>query len=308
MKGFLLPLLLLAFVTIINVVVPFHAASFSLLVPPQGSAMETGVYDPHGDLNTQPGIAMQHIFIDWNTAPAHTLQGLKMAEANKRSLMVTLEPFPRPGQRPGSFVDDLLAGEYDRLITAHCHVLSQAEGTVFLRFAHEMDIENGRYAWSGLPPRTYVWLYRHAISLCRKSAPHVVSVWSPVGNASLANYYPGSDLVDMVGLSLFGLQPWEEIFYGHSRSFAEAFDEKYRRVAGYGKPVTIAEFGVCGTPVYRTQWLADAIGRGGKEFPLLRSIIYFNDREPYRWPETGVPQMRPGCDVEFPDWRLGRPK
>ena len=305
MRGFLLPGLLFALVTLINVIVPFHAAPGAFPLPLRGSAVDIGIYDPHGQFSSEPGIAIEHIFIDWNMKPERTLQGLQSAQVNKRDLMVTLEPFPRPGQNAGTFIRDLLAGDYDSLLNAHCKILSQASGRVFLRFAHEMDLRNGRYAWSGMPPRSYVAVYRHAIDLCRNFAPNVISVWSPGGDVRLADYYPGHDVVNMVGLSLFGLQPWEEISYGRSRRFAEALDEKYRRVSAYGKPITLAEFGVCGTPLYRAQWLADAVGPGSKQFPLLQSIIYFNDREPYRWPEAGVPQVRPGCDVEYPDWRLG---
>lgn len=306
MRGILLPGLMFAAVTFVNVIVPFDAAPGALPLPLQSAAVAFGVYDPHQQLASDPGVAIDHVFIDWNQPPEQTAAALQAAGTRKRALMVTLEPFPRAGQKPESFSEDILAGDYDGLLRAHCQALSQPAGRVFLRFAHEMDLDNARYAWSGLPAETYIAVYRHAVGICRGLVHALVAVWSPVGNAGLARYFPGDDVVDMVGLSLFGLQPWEEIAYGRGRSFAEALTEKYNRVAEYGKPVTIAEFGVCGSPVYRAQWLAAAMGNAPLRFPLLRSIVYFNDRETFRWPGAEAMRLSAGCDVEYPDWRLRR--
>ncbi len=299
-----MPALMFALVTLVNIIIPFNEAPGAFPIPLPGNGVEFGAYDPHGQLATEPGISIEHVFIDWNMPPDTTRSALRRAENSGRALMVTLEPFPRTGQNPDMFTRDLLAGGYDGLLRAHCEALSQAGRRVFLRFAHEMDLNNARYAWSGLPADSYVAVYRHAVGLCRSLFPALVAVWSPVGNADLARYFPGDEFVDMVGLSLFGLQPWEEIAYGHSRRFAEALAEKYRLIEGFGKPLTIAEFGVCGTPLYRAQWLVDAAGGGRKQFPLLRSLVYFNDIEPYRWPSSGKPRPSAGCDVEYPDWRL----
>jgi beta-mannanase len=40
---------------------------------------------------------------------------------------------------------------------------------------------------------------------------------------------------------------WDLAHYGKVRSFDEIFVEKYGRVAGFNKPVMIAELGVTGT-------------------------------------------------------------
>lgn len=308
MKGILLPGILFALVTLVNVIIPLRSAPGAFPVPLRGVPLDVGIYDPEGQWSSEAGIGIDHVFVDWNMPSGRTFAGLRAAEAHHRAVMVTLEPFLKSGQAPETFIRDVIAGDYDELISGHCKVLAQAKDRVWLRFAHEMDLENGRYPWSGIDAADYVSLYRHAIGICRKYAPNIISVWSPVGNAGLGRYYPGNDIVDVVGISLFGLQPWEEIAYGRSRRFAEALQEKYALISRYGKPISIAEFGVCGTPLYRAQWLADVLGRGQTQFPLLKSVIYFNDREPYRWPETGTPRrLSPGCDVEYPDWRLGHP-
>lgn len=305
MRGIVLPGFLLVLVTLVNIIIPFRGGLQALPVSLQGSKVEFGAYDPQGQLSAEADVSIDHIFLDWNASPLLTRKGVDLAARHKRALMVTLEPFPRLPQPSAALVSDVLGGAYDDALRAHCSVLGGASGTVYLRFAHEMDLANNRYPWSGLEPADYIAIYRHAVNLCRKVAPRIVSVWSPVGNAGLNRYYPGGDMVDFVGLSLFGLQPWEEITYGRSRQFSEALTEKYQLLSIYGKPVTIAEFGVCGGSRYRTQWLAEAIRQGAGEFPLLRSIIYFNDREPYRWPNLERPsEPTEACNAEYPDWRL----
>ena len=74
----------------------------------------------------------------------------------------------------------------------------------------------------------------------------------------------------------------------------EAIDEKYRRVAGYGKPVIIAELGVVGSEDYEASWLG-SLATVHETFPLLRTVIYFNMAEPAEWPD----------ELGKPDWRVG---
>src|SRR5207237_3475137 len=94
----------------------------------------------------------------------------------------------------------------------------------------------------------------------------------------LADYYSGDDVVDVIGLSLYGLQRMVAAFYGGDRSFSEAFQEKYARVASFGKPVIIAELGVSGSPRYRARWfttLFQAVLESSR-FRHLYAVVYFN--------------------------------
>jgi beta-mannanase len=167
-----------------------------------------------------------------------------------------------------------------------------------------MDAPNDRYSWN-LDPAEYIAIYRHFVDKCRPRARNARFVWSPRGDAGYEQYYPGDEYVDVTGLTLFGLQPWDVANYGHARSFEEALAEKYEPVARKGKKLILAEFGVCGDPQYRQSWLSSALS-GTSRFPLLVAVVYFNDREPHLWPEISGNSSEV-CEADSPDWRIVLP-
>lgn len=54
-----------------------------------------------------------------------------------------------------------------------------------------MDDASGQFIWAGWDADTYIADYRHMIDLCRKSAPDISVMWSPLGDEEMAKYYPG---------------------------------------------------------------------------------------------------------------------
>ncbi len=71
-------------------------------------------------------------------------------------------------------------------------------------------------------------------------------MWSPLGDEGMEAYYPGDDYVDLVGITVFGLQTWDRAKYGDDRSFEDVFAPRYERAASFGKPVVVAELGYVG--------------------------------------------------------------
>ncbi len=68
---------------------------------------------------------------------------------------------------------------------------------------------------------------------------HVVSQ----GNEGLEAFYPGDDVVDIVGLSVFGYQPYDQGTTGRDQTFAERLAPGYGRVMTMAKPIMVAELG-----------------------------------------------------------------
>lgn len=121
-------------------------------------------------------------------------------------------------------------------------------------------------------------------------------MWSPKGEPGLPAYYPGDAYVDLIGLSVWGLERWDRDLYGRPRGFAEALKEKYSRVERFRKPVIVAELGVAGRKSYRRDWMQEisALASDRSQFPLLAAFVYFNDKEPSQWPGG----------YGSPDWRM----
>jgi beta-mannanase len=269
-----------------------------VLQPPP--PIEFGVYDPADAFKSATDFRIEHIFVAWEPFDAGKLRQ-KANEAAKRGrdLMVTVEPWPKASRmsRGGdAMLREIAQSRYDSQIDRVCSELARSSGRTLLRWGHEMEAASDRYPWAHKDPASFVAAFRHVVQRCRKLSPTTLIVWSPRGDGDLRKYYPGPDYVDYVGVSLWGLQKWDRKHGGRDRAFREVFWETYRNVVAYAKPVIISELGISGDEGYVDRWLTEILDRetNGAKFPLLRTIVYFNDKEPHYWPKG----------FGSPDWRV----
>jgi beta-mannanase len=130
------------------------------------------------------------------------------------------------------------------------------------------------------------------VTECRKHIKSATYMWSPKGNPEMVDFYPGDEFVDLVGLSVFGLQDYDRAVFGKERTFTEALEPGYRLAARFGKPIVVAELGYEGDQNYVRDWAETAADRN-PVFPKLNAVVYFNDREVYTWPRNfGRPNWR----------------
>jgi endoglucanase len=160
-----------------------------------------------------------------------------------------------------------------------------------------MEVTNGRFAWSGWEPEAFKAAYRKFVGECRAIAPNVAFMWSPKGLPNLAEYYPGDDVVDLVGLSIFGLQAYDQGEFGHNRTFAEILKPAYDEAVKLGRPIWVAELGYVGDRAYVEYW-AKTVEQLYPQFPKLAAVVYFNDKEVYPWPKNyGLPNWRVNSNI-----------
>ena len=274
-------------------------STLSTPAPAAGAArsVKFGVYDPASAFAAAKGVGIEHVYVYWQQLDRRMVrERAAYAQARGRRLLITVEPYTHAADwRSGGhrLFADIVAGRFDRQIASVCaEVAASGDGTI-VRWGHEMEQPVERYPWARKDAEGYKRAYRYFVERCRAVAPSAQFMWSPKGEANLAEYYPGEDWVHMVGLSVYGLQKWDHRFHGRDRTFAQVFGEKYMRVARFRKPVVIAEFGVAGSAEYRRAWLEDSARRLAK-FPRLTAIVYFNAREPAAWP----------AGLGSPDWRV----
>jgi beta-mannanase len=264
------------------------------------SSVCLGVFDPSNAMASENKISVEHVFIEWQAEPGRIQSAARQAWERARTLMVTIEPWPwwrweAPTPNRPPLLSEIVSGRYDTELNVMCGEVASLNQLVYLRWGHEMEGTTGRYPWAGADPAAYISAYRYFVDRCRRIAPQAVFVWSPMGNRGLAPYYPGSDLVDSVGLSLYASEKVERTLFGRTRSATEMVRERYDRVSSYGKPILLAELGVAGSAQYLESWFLDLGANLRRSFPLVSGIAYFNEREPHELPEP----------FGAPDWRLG---
>lgn len=272
------------------------ATSQSATAAPPG-AMPFGAYDPGGDFSEDPEVSIEHLFLPWEDVFLPSLIDADIyAKERNRAILTTIEPWTwNVDERNDPFIlrDSLLSGRYDGYMRAICAVLGTMESPITIRWAQEMDDFSGQFIWAQWEPQEYVAAFRRVVDVCRAEAPEINVMWSPLGFENLPEYYPGDDYVDLVGVSVFGLQKWEKTILGQERSFVEILTPRYERAVQFGKPVVVAELGYVGDQGYVDKW-ENEVRQIYPQFPRLVGVIYFNQSEVYPWPDG----------FGLPDWRI----
>jgi beta-mannanase len=256
-----------------------------------------GVYDPFGDFQDHRDVSIEHVFLPWEDVDLSTLFAAEgYAKERNRTLLVTVEPWNWTKEWRLTYrqlLESVLSGGEDARIDAVCSVIGELRTPVQVRWAHEMEDRSGRYSWSNWPPRLYADAYRRFVTRCRAKAPQAKFMWSPKGDRALTAYYPGDDVVDVIGVSLFALQQLDLDQLARNRTFVEMMTERYERVAPFGKPIVVAELGYVGDQAYVTTWAND-VSAAYPQFPLLTAVVYFDHKEVHPWPDG----------YGLPDWRV----
>ena len=290
----------------IALAVALAAGLTAALVPPSPAAAQVpappgsipfGVYDPPGDFAGTADVTIEHIFLPWEDVALETLfDAGAYAAARGRVLLVTLEPWTwvrSDRNTPDYLRRGLLSGRFDANVRAVCGVLGALDVPVTLRWGHEMEHAPGPFIWAGWPPEDYIAAFRRVTTLCREVAPEIAVMWSPLGEAGMEAYWPGDAHVDLIGLTVFGLQAGDRLWHGGDRSFAEILAPRYERAAQFDRPVVVAELGYSGDADYVAAW-DDEVRQMGETFPDLVGVVYFNVPEVYPWPDG----------LGLPDWRV----
>jgi len=273
--------------------------------------LKLGAYDPYGDFKDEAGVATEHLFLPWEDVELGALPAADAyALAHRRNVLVTIEPWSWVKDlniTPVQLRNNILSGARDANMRAILKVLADFKSPVTIRWAQEMDSPLGRFTWSNWKPADYIAAFRRMAGLMREVTPKARIMWSPRGERVLTNYYPGAEFVDVIGLTVFGLERFDVIEYGKPRTFAEAVKQGYELTAGYGKPIWVAELGYAGGLDYVAKWVQDITLRR-PEYPQLKEVIYFNDGEVWPWPHNlGLPNWRVVAGTSFVYPLRGRP-
>jgi beta-mannanase len=260
-------------------------------------SLPLGVYDPHGDFSSDSSVKIEHLFMPWEDVDLSTLNTADAyARERGRTLLITVEPWTWSQEKritPEALLKGMLAGTYDGNIAAICGAAGKLKAPTTIRWAQEMEDNKGRFPWAAWGPKDYQTSYRKFVGECKAVTNNLKFMWSPKGLATLQSYYPGDEVVDSIGLSVFGLQKFDRDNFGHDRTFAEILKPSYDLAAKFGKPIYVAELGYVGDSDYVRNW-ATSVLQPYPQFPRLVGVVYFNDKEVWPWPK----------DYGLPNWRV----
>ena len=254
-----------------------------------------GLHDPNHILTNDPAISAEHIFVDFGQVQSGELSRLIQAVfSRKHDVILTVEPWrDLTGIPDSSVLLNILAGKYDNILEKVFAEISETTHTVYLRFAHEMEIPITRYAWQSQDPLTYIRAFRYVMTFAQPFPQNVIRIWGPAGDRGSLDFYPGNDVVDYVSFAIYGLPDKNITDYEKQANFSKIFNSKIWRFRLISRPIFITEFGVKGPEEYQNLWLEDA-AKTLNNNPQVIGINYFNMSDtPGAW-----------GNIKEPDWSI----
>jgi len=264
-------------------------------IKPVRTSLRIGVFDPNKQLINQKGITIEHIFTDWGEIERGDFEQ-KFSEVINRhhEVIVTMEPWRDINAEPDTAVlEGILKGRHDEQIKKLFRIISSTDTIVYLRWMHEMEIPIHRYAWQSQDPVTYINAFRYFMQFDGGPGKNIKKVWGPAGDRGSVDFWPGSDVVDLISIAIYGLPDKNITDPEKQEAFSTIFNRKYFRMRFLDKPLFITEFGVKGSESFQNKWLADA-ARTINANTHIFGICYFNLYDnPKAW-----------GNIKAPDWSI----
>lgn len=251
-----------------------------------------GVHDPRKLLISDPAISLEHIFVSFDHIQSgESERRIEEVFSRNHDVILTVEPW---SEKPDSnILLNIIHGKYDSIIHRLQKDISDKNHTVYLRFAHEMEIPITRYPWQSQDPLTYIRAFRYFMQFPQQVPENVKRVWGPAGDGGSSDFYPGDDVVDYLSIAVYALPDKNITDYEKQHTFSSMFIFKTSNVRFINKPIFITEFGVKGPEEYKSIWLEDA-ARILNINPQVVGVNYFNMSDtPGVWGE-----------IKEPDWSI----
>jgi|GEM_PF-286052 len=234
---------------------------------------------------------LMHIYTAWGGQPSQEFPHQQVqAIVDLGSVpVITWEPWLTdfdaehyPGLRKPELRDkgglaDIAKGLYDTYIKAWAKEAGQANTPIFLRVGHEMN-DPYRYPWGpqNNSAKDFVAAWRHIHNIfAAAGATNIIWIWSPHPSYGWFDaFYPGDKYVDYVGINILNygtVALWSKWW-----SFQEMFGTHYPELSAFKKPMMITEFGSLAIGGDRSQWIADALSSLPKDYPAVKSVLFFH--------------------------------
>ncbi len=168
-------------------------------------------------------------------------------------------------------------GEYDFYLSEWAREAADFGTPLIVRLAHEMN-DPYRYPWGpqNNEPQEFIAAWRHVVDVVREAGgDNVLWAWSPhLAYPGYERYWPGDDYVDWVATS--SLNYGSVAYWSQWWSFQEIFAQHYDFLAGFGRPLMIAEFGSLAVGGDRVAWYEDALRDFPQRFPAVKALLFFH--------------------------------
>jgi len=214
----------------------------------------------------------------------------------------------------------IIDGAHDTYLKTFAAAAKQFGKPLFIRFGHEM---NGNwYPWDGTHsggatttgygdltkadgPERYVDAFRHVWQVFRDAGvTNATWIWCPNCDAvpgqawnDMANYYPGDQYVDWVGLDGYNFGSVQ----GAWRMFSNIYSTPYSKAIKYNKPILIGEFASGESGGDKAAWITDCFTLMKTTFPKIQAFAWFNINKETDWRINSTPTAQAAFKTAMSD-------
>jgi hypothetical protein len=234
-------------------------------------------------------------FLSWgDDGQAFPSEWVRQSARDGLTPVLTWEPWKRDFAQPTALQDayslgSIAAGQHDAYIRSWARAARSVGVPLVLRFAHEQSTEPGIrnwYPWQG-DPEGYKAAFRRIVRIFREEgAENVRFLWSAMWLDApwTPQYYPGDDVVDVVGTTVLNHGNVPPMEWSRWRSFEELFDSQYRAAERWGKPVMITELATAEQGGDKAAWLRDCFALLRDRYTLVEGVLLLEVRSDREWP------------------------
>ncbi|MBI1879921.1 MAG: hypothetical protein HYR94_17155 [Chloroflexi bacterium] len=210
-----------------------------------------------------------------------------------------------PGFEPAYKMQDFIEGDYDEPLRQWAREAKATGVPILAQFG--VEVNGCWFSWNGQwqggsqtngygdpaladGPERFRDAYRHVIDLFRAEGANNITWFFHINYDSspgdswnhFANYYPGDDYIDWIGVSIYGAQDSDAAWYTFNELFQGVYNDlNQTAVIARTKPVAVLEMGVTEdhpTGV-KSVWITEALTiiRAGT-YPRLKGISWWQEK------------------------------
>ena len=206
---------------------------------------------------------------------------------------ITWEPWQRDftnptAVQPAYSLGSIVSGAHDEYIRSWAQGAKAAGVPMVIRFAQEQSTEPGTrqwYPWQG-DPEGYKAAFRHIVTIFRgEGANNVQFLWSAMWLDQWApQYYPGDDVVDMVGTTVLNHGTVPSVVWAKWRTFDDFFAGQYQSALRWNKPIVLTELASAEQGGDKAAWLRDCLTSLKPKYPLVQGVLLLEVPSDREWP------------------------
>lgn len=217
------------------------------------------------------------------------------------------EPINGPG---GFSYNNVLAGQYDNYLNNYATSVRNLGFPVRITLAPEMngDWEQYYIDANGNTAENFKSFWRYTVDKFRAQGVNNVSwIWSPNVHFSgepysYANFYPGDNYVDYVGLQGYNWGTTQD--WSAWQSFSDIFRASYNDIIRVSnRDVIITEFASTEQGGDKAQWILDMFRDARNNFSRLKGVTWFNEDKETDWriesSSTSLAAFKQGVHADY---------